>query len=459
LHGQDFPAFRFDFQIPVFPLFLHSMPTTLLMTLDCADRVGLLARITGFVASQKGNFTEVHQYTDSINGWFFARFAFEVPEGTTLESVRCDFSAVAVELNASWNIRDQGRPLRTVLLVSREDHCLADMIWRWRSREMNIAVPLVISNHDTLRSQVEKEGLPFLHIPVPADPAGKEAAFRRISDAICDVSGELSILCRYMQILPDWFCEEHHNRVINIHHSLLPAFAGAGVEKHRNPAESTMTYIGSAIRAATVMATIDRQIGGNTVHPAKRAFRIAIRLGAPGWLAIESAREHAGDAALGWGRWAFVQHGCVKTAMDENPSLLQQPGRGSGQFMAGARPQRRIELRQRCREMGVHADIAPAQCAGQLVVVIAEQKQAPFFIEQLKGQPQRAGTVWPVIHEIAELDDEMLARGRGAEAGEVPVDIAHHADRAIRRDEEAHRLGAIRIWPTSVQPARKPTSQ
>jgi formyltetrahydrofolate deformylase len=249
LPGQDFPAFRFAFQIHVFPLFLHSMPTTLLMTLDCADRVGLLARITGFVASQKGNFTEVHQYTDPINGWFFARFAFEVPEGTTLESVRRDFGPTAVELNASWNIRDQGRPLRTVLLVSREDHCLADMLWRWRSKEMNIEVPLVISNHDTLRTQVEKEGLPFLYIPVPADPTGKDAAFRRISDSICDVSGELSILCRYMQILPDWFCEEHLNRVINIHHSLLPAFAGA--DPYRKAYDRGVKLIGATCHYAT----------------------------------------------------------------------------------------------------------------------------------------------------------------------------------------------------------------
>jgi len=225
------------------------MSTTLLMTLDCADRVGLLARITGFVASQKGSFTEVHQYTDPITGWFFARFAFKVPAETTMESVRSDFGPTAVELNARWNIRDQGRPLRTVLLVSREDHCLADMLWRWRSKEMNIEIPLVISNHDTLRTQVEKEGLPFLHIPVPADPSAKDEAFRRISDAICDVSGELSVLCRYMQILPDWFCEEHLNRIINIHHSLLPAFAGA--DPYRKAYDRGVKLIGATCHYAT----------------------------------------------------------------------------------------------------------------------------------------------------------------------------------------------------------------
>jgi formyltetrahydrofolate deformylase len=154
-----------------------------------------------------------------------------------------------VELNASWNIRDQGKPLRTVLLVSREDHCLADMLWRWRSKEMNIEVPLVISNHETLRSSVEKEGIPFLFLPIPTDEAGKEAAFRKVSDAICDVSGELSVLCRYMQILPAWFCEEHLNRIINIHHSLLPAFAGA--DPYRKAYDRGVKLIGATCHYAT----------------------------------------------------------------------------------------------------------------------------------------------------------------------------------------------------------------
>lgn len=225
------------------------LPTKLLMTFDCADRVGLLARITGFVAGQRGNFTEVHQYTDTINGWFFSRFAFEVPEGVTLESVRREFSAVALELNANWNLRDQGKPLRTVLLVSREDHCLADMLWRWRSREMNIEVQLVISNHDNLRTRVEKEGVPFLHIPVPADPDEKASAFRRMSEAVRDVSGELAVLCRYMQVLPDWYCAEHRNRVINIHHSLLPAFAGA--DPYRKAYDRGVKLIGATCHYAT----------------------------------------------------------------------------------------------------------------------------------------------------------------------------------------------------------------
>ena len=224
-------------------------PTTLLMTLDCPDRVGLLARITGFVAGQRGNFIEVNQYTDAINGWFLARFAFEIPDGGSLESVRTAFAPIAIDLNASWAIHDRSRPVKTVLLASREDHCLTDLLWRWRSGELNIDIPLVISNHEDLRRTVEKEGLPFLQLPIPTDGAGREAAFRNLSNAICDVSGELTVLCRYMQILPDWFCEEHHNRVINIHHSLLPAFAGA--DPYRRAYDRGVKLIGATCHYAT----------------------------------------------------------------------------------------------------------------------------------------------------------------------------------------------------------------
>jgi formyltetrahydrofolate deformylase len=219
------------------------------MTLDCPDGVGLLARITNFVASQQGNFTEVHQFTDKINEWFLARFAFEIERDSSLEEVRQAFAPIAVELKASWSIRDAAKPIRTVLLVSKEDHCLADLLWRWRSGELNIEIPLVVSNHPNLRELIEKEGIPFLHLPIPAEAEGKEKAFRAISDAICGVSGELTVLCRYMQILPDWYCEEHHNRIINIHHSLLPAFAGA--DPYKRAYDRGVKLIGATCHYAT----------------------------------------------------------------------------------------------------------------------------------------------------------------------------------------------------------------
>jgi formyltetrahydrofolate deformylase len=191
---------------------------------------------------------EVNQFTDTINGWFLARFAFEIPATLSLEAVRNAFAPLARELGARWSIRDKSKPLRTVLLASKEDHCLADMLWRWRSGELNIDVPLVISNHDTLRGSVEKEGVPFLHLPIEAGP-GREDSFRRLSNEICNVSGELTVLCRYMQVLPGWFCEEHLNRVINIHHSLLPSFAGA--DPYRRAYDRGVKMIGATCHYAT----------------------------------------------------------------------------------------------------------------------------------------------------------------------------------------------------------------
>jgi formyltetrahydrofolate deformylase len=224
-------------------------PTTLNIILDCPDAVGLLARITGFVAGLGGNFLEVDQYTDKIGNWFLSRFAFEIPAAADIEQVRQAFTPVARTLNANWSIREQGKPFKTVLLVSREDHCLADMLWRWRSGELNMEIPLVISNHEDLRAGVEKEGLKFLHLPIPADATAKEEAFRRMHGAIRDADGELIVLCRYMQILPDWFCEDYRNRVINIHHSLLPSFAGG--DPYRRAYDRGVKLIGATCHYAT----------------------------------------------------------------------------------------------------------------------------------------------------------------------------------------------------------------
>lgn len=226
-----------------------SRSNSFLMTFDCPDGVGLLARITNFVASLQGNFTEVNQFTDKINDWFLARFAFEIERESSMEEIRRAFAPIAVELNASWSIRDAGKPVRTVLLVSKEDHCLADLLWRWRSGELNVEIPLVVSNHPDLKGAVEKEGIPFLHIPIPQEREAKEDAFRRMSDAICEVSGELTILCRYMQILPEWYCKEHHSRIINIHHSLLPAFAGA--DPYKRAYDRGVKLIGATCHYAT----------------------------------------------------------------------------------------------------------------------------------------------------------------------------------------------------------------
>jgi formyltetrahydrofolate deformylase len=201
------------------------MPTTLLK-LSCPDGVGLLARISGFVAAHGGNLEEVHQFTDDFAGWFFTRMAIDTHSlRTDLVDLRRSFAPLAAEMKAEWSIRPEESRMRVVLMVSKLGHCLADLLWRWRSGELAFDIPCVIGNHDDFRSLVEREGIPFHHIPVTPD--NKEAAFEKISALWADARPDLIVLARYMQIVPPELCAQWPGKILNIHHSFLPSFIGA----------------------------------------------------------------------------------------------------------------------------------------------------------------------------------------------------------------------------------------
>jgi formyltetrahydrofolate deformylase len=217
-----------------------------ILKLNCPDAVGLLARITGFIAESGGNLLDVGQYTDPVSRWFFTRLAFT---GGTAEKnpgeFHSGFGSLAEGLRAEWSIRPAGRPLRTAILVSREDHCLADLLWRWRSKELNIEIPAVLSNHETARPLAEREGIPFEKI----DFSDKAAGFGKLEARLRELGAELIILARFMQILPDSLCEAYSGRVINIHHSFLPAFVGAN--PYRRAFERGVKLIGATCHYAT----------------------------------------------------------------------------------------------------------------------------------------------------------------------------------------------------------------
>ena len=200
--------------------------STSLLKLSCPDRVGLLSRISGFVAEHGGNLVEVHQFTDAEAQWFFTRMAIET--GTLrvgLGKFRERFQPVADSLGAEWTIRDAAEKMRVVLMVSKLGHCLADLLWRWRSGELAFDIPLVIANHAEFRHMTEREGIEFLHVPV--DATRKTDSFEKIGERLREVRADLVVLARYMQIIPPELCAEWHGRMINIHHSFLPSFVGA----------------------------------------------------------------------------------------------------------------------------------------------------------------------------------------------------------------------------------------
>jgi formyltetrahydrofolate deformylase len=201
------------------------MQTTLLK-ISCPDRVGLLAKITNFVAGYGGNLTQVHQFTDAHAAWFFARLEIETETlRCGLEELRAAFAVLGAELEAEWSVRPSSARPRVVLMVSKLGHCLADLLWRWRSGELECEIPCVISNHETLRSLVEREGIPFHHIPV--SPETKTEAFRQMESLWREMAADLVVLARYMQVLPEEVCGRWPAQVMNIHHSFLPSFVGA----------------------------------------------------------------------------------------------------------------------------------------------------------------------------------------------------------------------------------------
>lgn len=218
-----------------------------ILKMNCPDAVGLLARITGFIADSGGNLLDVSQYTDPVAKWFFARLAFENGRAVEApEAFRSEVGIVAEQMQAEWTLRPASRPVRTAILVSKQDHCLADLLWRWRSGELKISVAGVFSNHETCRPLVERESLGFEKLDFEAD---KASAFQELAKRLRELDVELVVLARFMQILPDWFCREFQGRTINIHHSFLPAFIGAN--PYRRAFERGVKLIGATCHYAT----------------------------------------------------------------------------------------------------------------------------------------------------------------------------------------------------------------
>jgi formyltetrahydrofolate deformylase len=198
------------------------------LTIICPDRIGIVAAVTGFIAGNGGSVLEASQHGDLSTGRFFLRIevtAESLPFGP--EEFRHAFAPLAQEFAMEWRLTDTDDRKRVVLLVSQEEHCLADLLYRWRSGDLECDIPCVISNHDDLRSFVEWHGIPFRLVPVPKEPEQKAAAFNEIERIFLAERGDVMVLARYMQILPESICSNLGGRIINIHHSFLPSFAGA----------------------------------------------------------------------------------------------------------------------------------------------------------------------------------------------------------------------------------------
>jgi formyltetrahydrofolate deformylase len=201
------------------------MAGELILTLSCKDRPGITARVTTFLFEQGGNIIEAQQFNDREDGDFFMRVAFD-PGGADPDSLGSTFGPVAAEDSMRWNLRSREHPRKVLILVSRFDHCLADLLYRSRIGELAMEVVGVVCNHPAeALTNTNLRDIPFHHVPVTKDT--KAAAEARLKQFVTESGAELVVLARYMQILSDDMSAWLSGRCINIHHSFLPGFKGA----------------------------------------------------------------------------------------------------------------------------------------------------------------------------------------------------------------------------------------
>jgi len=194
------------------------------LTLSCPDKVGIVAAVSGFFAQHGGWIVEASYHADTQTSRFFMRqevLADSLPFEAA--DLRTRFAAVAQAFGMDWQLSDSSQKKRLVILVSKQDHCLNDLLHRWRSGELEVEIPCVISNHEDLRSFVEWHGIPFHYVEMK----DKQKAFVKIAELFEQHKADILVLARFMQILPADLCRRYAGRVINIHHSFLPSFAGA----------------------------------------------------------------------------------------------------------------------------------------------------------------------------------------------------------------------------------------
>ncbi|MDP3850384.1 MAG: formyltetrahydrofolate deformylase [Luteolibacter sp.] len=202
----------------------------LILKLSCPDQPGIVAKIANYAAGHRGNLVEFNQFSDQLGAKFFARLEIETADlDVDVQDFIEGFGTLGRSLHATWHFRRLPYRMRTTVLVTKTDHCLNEILWRAELDELPIEITSIIGNRPNCRSRAENAGIPFHEIDM--DGENRAAGFAEIRRLIEQQDVELIVLARFMQILPDDFCRDFAGRVINIHHSFLPAFIGANPYK------------------------------------------------------------------------------------------------------------------------------------------------------------------------------------------------------------------------------------
>jgi formyltetrahydrofolate deformylase len=194
------------------------------LTLSCPDRLGLVHAVSGFLLERSGNIEEAAQYNDQSTGLFFMRVQFACVK-FSFDELKTQLADFARPYEMRWQLHAQAQPMRTVIMVSKEGHCLNDLLFRWKSGLLPLDIRAIVSNHREFYQLAASYNVPFHHLPVTA--ATKAQVEAKQLEIIQGEEAELVVLARYMQILSNDLCRELSGRAINIHHSFLPSFKGA----------------------------------------------------------------------------------------------------------------------------------------------------------------------------------------------------------------------------------------
>ena len=218
-----------------------------ILCLNCDDRPGVVAAVATTLSNTNCNIEESSQFNDKLSDQFFMRVVFSAVSEGAGENFRAAFIGVAKNFSMTWQITEMDEPVKALIFVSKADHCLNDIIYRWRTNHLKIDIAGVVSNHETNRHLVEQFGLKYYYLPTSAE--GKDDRDEQMVKIIEDTGSELIVLARYMQIMSEEMCQKYSGRVINIHHSFLPGFKGA--RPYHQAYERGVKLIGATAHFAT----------------------------------------------------------------------------------------------------------------------------------------------------------------------------------------------------------------
>ncbi|PKG99841.1 formyltetrahydrofolate deformylase [Paraglaciecola sp. MB-3u-78] len=202
------------------------MQQTFRLVIDCPDQIGLVAAVSQFLAEQNATIVEANHHTDQQTGRFFMRHEIKAESITmSLQNIKQAFEPIAKKFQMHWKIADSLKKQKVVMLASQESHCLMDILHRWHSGELHCDIPCIIANHPQMKQFADWHNIPFHWVDFKDQP--KEKAFAEVEKLIEAYEADLTVLARFMQIIPEHLCKKLAGKAINIHHSFLPSFAGA----------------------------------------------------------------------------------------------------------------------------------------------------------------------------------------------------------------------------------------